>query len=195
MRIAKTAGPLLVFAFASFGATTFSVSIDTSSLNGAGDFMDLNFNGGFPATATIDNFTGAALNGGSLQTFGTITGTLPAEVVMSDDGADYFEGLTFGNTISFLVTFDGTPGGATGNTFAISFLSGSNDPLLTGNLVDGFIARFDMDTSGNVTPTTFANPSGGPSFAGVQLITPEPGTGLLLMAGVALFAAGRRNRV
>jgi len=171
----------------------YEISIDTSSLPaGALGFIDLSFNGGFPATATIDNFTGATVNGAMLFTQGTISGTLPGEVSIGDDNADYNEGIAFGSSIDFLLTLSGTPSGVDGDTFAVSFF-GTDDatPLLTADENDGFLVKFDLDTLGNVTVTAFDSPTGGPSLASAAAV-PEPAGVSLLLAG--LFCAGWLQR-
>lgn len=169
--------------------TMYQVSVNTSSLSaGAMGFIDLAFNGGFPATATIDNFTGATVNGATLFTQGTISGTLPGVVTIGDDNADYNEGVRFGSSIDFLLTLSGTPSGTIGDVFTVSFF-GTDDatPLLTADENDGFLLQFALGTNGNVTATAFNSPTGGPSFASVTPV-PEPGSASFLLAG--LFCAG-----
>jgi len=163
----------------------YEISIDTSSLpSGALGFIDLSFNGGFPATATVDNFTGATVDGTTLFTQGTISGTLPGEVSIGDDNADYNEGIAFGSSIEFLLTLSGTPSGLDGDTFAVSFF-GTDDatPLLTADENDGFLLRFDLDTLGNIAATAFDSPTGGPSLATAAAV-PEPGGVSFLLAGL-----------
>ena len=101
---------LSIFTAASQGSPLFQVRVDTGSLaaNTTG-FIDLAFNGGYPATATISSYsmTGGSLNASSISTFGTVSGTLPGVVTLSDDNTDYDEGLTFGTSLSFLLNFSG----------------------------------------------------------------------------------------
>ncbi len=176
-------------------ASTFQISVDASSLtHGTTGFIDLAFNGGYPATAVISNFSniGGSLNATTLTTFGTISGTLPGVITMSDDAADYNEGITYGTPISFLITLSGTPSGTTGNVFTLSLLDSlDSSGLLTGNTNDGWLVQFEMDTQGNITPDAFANPTGGPSFATVTPV-PEPATWLLSAAALAAFSLLRR---
>ena len=199
MKPARLFSIFLVLAAApSCAGTLYSVSIDTSSLTaGTTGFIDFTFDGGFPATASIYNFSpGAALDSSTLQTLGTITGTLPGEVDMSNDDSDYFEGISFGSPISFLLGLSGTPGGTQGDTFTLTFYNADiSGGLLTGNVSDAWLAQWQMDTAGNITPAAYANPSGGPSFASIQLITPEPGSALLLLAGLAGAMVLRRRIV
>lgn len=181
-----TTAPLLADAM-------YDISIDTSSLPaGAMGFIDLAFNGGFPATATIDNFTGATVNAATLFTQGTISGTLPGEVTIADDNTDYNEGISFGSSIDFLLTFSGTPSGAVGDVFTVSFF-GTDDatPLLTANENDGFLLQFGLDPHGEISVTAFDSPTGGASFATATAV-PEPREASLLLAG--LFCAGWFSR-
>jgi hypothetical protein len=167
----------------------YKLTIDTTSLpSGTTGFIDLSFNGGFPAVASIGSFaiTGGSLNAGSLATQGTITGTLPGLVTLLDDNADYFEGINFGSAVSFNLSLNGSPSGSTGDVFTLSFFnSAQTDALLTGNLNDLWLAQFQMDTAGKITPTAYANPSGGPSFATITVI-PEPAAGWMLIAAAGL---------
>ncbi len=175
---------------------SYSVSIDTRSLAPATNgFIDLTFNGGYPATAVIDNFmnVGGSLNPGTIFTQGTVTGSLPGMLTMKADNADYDEGIGFGSAIKFNLTLSGTPGGTTGDVFTLSFFnSGFTGGLLTGNANDLWIAQFKLDTRGNVTSTAYANPAGGPSFATIASV-PEPATGMLFLVGL-LGAALYRQR-
>ena len=104
----------------------------------------------------------------------------------------------FGSPISFDLSLSGTPGGSIGDVFTLSFFnSGFTGGLLTGNVNDDWLAQFQIDTHGNITPVAFANPSGGPSFATITEVaaTPEPASGLLLAAALAgIFGLGRRRR-
>jgi hypothetical protein len=157
-------------------ASSFQISIDASSLPPAtSGFIDFAFNGGYPATAVVSNFSnaGGLLNSGTITTFGTVSGTLPGMLTIGDDDADYDEGITYGTQISFLLTLSGTPSGTTGNVFTLSLFDTLFDGLLTGNTTDGWLVQFQMDTQGDIAADAFANPTGGPSFATVTAV-PEP---------------------
>ena len=80
----------------SFAGQLDLIAIDTSSLApGTAGFIDLAFNGGFPATATISNFSmsGGSLTPATIFTQGTVAGTLPGTVTLHEDNADYDEGI------------------------------------------------------------------------------------------------------
>ena len=202
MTLAKLCSLLPILAAAPCFASQYAVTVDASSLLSppTSGFIDFTFNGGFAATAVISNFLnpGGSLDAGSIFTQGTVSGTLPGSVIMGDDNADYDEGIGFGSPISFDLSLSGTPGGSIGDVFTLSFFnSGFTGGLLTGNVNDDWLAQFQIDTHGNITPVAFANPSGGPSFATITEVaaTPEPASGLLLAAALAgIFGLGRRRR-
>ena len=56
---------------------------------------------------------GGTLDSASVSTYGTVSGTLPGDVAMSENSSDYYEGITFGPSISFDLTLDGIPDGNT----------------------------------------------------------------------------------
>jgi hypothetical protein len=172
-------------------AEVYNVAVDTSSLApGTAGFIDLAFNGGYPATAAITGYsqTGGSLSPGTIFTQGTVTGSLPGAVTLGDDNADYDEGITFGSSILFQLNLSGTPSGTTGDVFTLSFFNSDfSGSLLTGNINDGWLAQFQMDTNGNITPTAYANPSGGPSDATITTPTPEPGTGMALALALLIL--------
>jgi hypothetical protein len=189
---------LFLLAATTQAGTLYQVTVDTSSLAASTTgFIDLAFNGGYPATATISGYgmTGGSLNAGTINTFGTISGTLPGTVMLNDDNADYDEGLTFGTSLSFNLTLSGVPSGTVGDVFTLSFFNSTfTGGLLTGNLSDFWIAQFQMDTKGNVTATAYPNPTGGQSFATINAV-PEPGVAALAITGfmMVLVTAKRRK--
>jgi hypothetical protein len=177
-------------------ASTFQVSVNAGSLpHGTTGFIDFAFNGGYPATAVISNFSnaGGSLNSGTIFTQGTVTGALPGSVTMGDDNTDYDEGITYGSPIGFLLTLSGTPSGSTGDVFTLSLFDSAFDGLLTANVNDGWILQFQMDTLGNTTPLAYANPSGGPSFVTVSAV-PEPATWFFTGASLAVILFVRHGK-
>src|SRR5580692_1663758 len=112
--------PVLCFAsMASAGPITYDVTVNTSSISGTAGSLDFNFNPGPSATQfaslQILNFTsdGSLVNCASnVQGFcatGDVSGQLPGALTF-DNGTgfnDYFDGLTFGTTLSFDVSLYG----------------------------------------------------------------------------------------
>ncbi len=197
MRFAKLSCLLIVLAAVPCFATTLDIVIDSSSLSpSTSGFIDFYFDGGYPATAVISNFSdaGGTLNSTSITTSGTVSGTLPGDVVMNENGSDYDEGITFGPLISFDLTLAGVPDGNNEDEFTLTFYnSGNSGGLLTGNNSDYWLVQVLIDTQGNVTSTEYANPSHGPSYADVYVV-PEPASWLLCAAAFAGVFFFRRAR-
>ena len=179
---------------------TYSVTVNTSSQAGNGGYIDLELNAGsFGAqdiTATVTGFSGATLTPGdpNNDAIGT-TGSLPGPLSFDNQiGNDYFEGLTFGNQLSFLVTLSGdgvsTSGASTSNSgtiFQLAFLDPNVSSFLFSNDPNGLAAEIDVAADG--TLSTASQP--GTSVAA----TPEPATlSLVGMAGVLVRVAQRRRR-
>jgi hypothetical protein len=181
------------------------VTIDTSSVSGTYGYVDLEFNPGNSttqaATAGILNFEPAGmLDGTSIQTSGDFLGTLPGPLTAVNDTAynDYFEGLTFGSVLSFMLTLSGPaisdPNGTStaGTTFGVGFYDASQNSILTGDS-SGFAAEVNINLDGSTTPTVFDSASGGPSVATIQAV-PEPAS-FGLVGGIAgiIFMRFRRR--
>jgi hypothetical protein len=164
-------------------AGTYSVSIDTSSIAGVNGSLFFFFDGGVspfdPATATVHAFTGGTLD----------PGTLPADLVLGNDPpALYQQGITYGNLIHFFLELDGpavsspNPGAVGGSDFELFLLDSTDSSLLTddpnGSIIDASIEA----KTGHVSFTTFTN-NGGASVVSVAAV-PEPGSALLLLAGL-----------
>ena len=179
---------------------TYLFSVNTSSQAGNGGYIDLELNAGSlgaqDITATVNGFNGAVLNPGdpNNDAIGT-TGSLPGPLSFDNQtGNDYFEALTFGNQLSFLVTLSGdgvSTGGAStsdsGTIFQVSFLDSSISNFLFSNDPNGVAAEIDVAADG--TLTTAAQP--GSSVAA----TPEPATWVLVgMAGVLVGVVQQRKR-
>jgi hypothetical protein len=178
---------------------TYAVSVNTSSQAGNGGYIDLEFNAGsFPSqdiTATVTGFSGATLNSADPfnDAIGT-TGSLPGDVAFDNQtGNDYFEALTFGNNISFLVTLSGdglsTAGSSTndaGTNFQLSFFDPTISSFLFSNDPNGTAALIEVAADG--TPSIETQP--GTTVAP----TPEPATLSLLGLGGVLIGVARRWR-
>jgi hypothetical protein len=204
MRLTLTLGGLacLLSATAFAGPITYSVSIDSSSIAGTSGSFDFNFNPGpFTTQAASLQILGFTTNGsltGSPSLFGNVSGTLPATLTFNNGAAfnDYFQGLTFGSTLSFSVSLFGpalsAPDGVStsGSAFAFSMFSDAAGtiPALTTDNTNGFAYVVNVNLDGTTTATSFLPPSGVPS--GV----PEPGTASLILAGVLIVCCGCRYK-
>lgn len=177
-----------------------SVVVDTHTLAGVNGNVDFQFNPGplsaQSATLDIKNFAGATyLAGSQVDTGGASGGPLPGTVVLTNSTVynDDFEGVKFGNTMTFTLDFTGSainsPTGtfSSGSSFAFSlFDSTGNNPLLT-NDPNGFAAIVNVNRNGSLTATT-------PSSS--VTILPEPSSWMMMIGGSLLALGGlyRRKR-
>ncbi|HEX5282488.1 MAG TPA: NF038129 family PEP-CTERM protein [Bryocella sp.] len=178
-------------------SVTYLVSVDTSSQNGNTGYIDLELNAGsLPAAdvmATVSGFNGATPDSGDLFTLGT-NGTLPGDVSFDNQTPnDYFEALTFGNSVSFLVTLSGpgvSPTGSissdAGTDFQLEFLDPSQSSFLFTNDPNGPAAIIAIANDGSVSAEAQPGSAVAP--------TPEPATLSLVALGGVLMLAARRWR-
>jgi hypothetical protein len=181
-------------------SVTYSVTVNTSSQTGNPGYIDLELNAGSlgaqDITAVVTGFNGAVLNFGAPGSGSTGTmGFLPGPVSFDNQiGNDYFEGLTFGDQLSFLVTLSGdgvsTSGASTsdsGTVFQVAFEDGSQSNFLFSNDPNGVAGEIDVAADGMLS--TASQP--GASVAA----TPEPATlSLVGLAGVLVGVAQRRKQ-
>jgi hypothetical protein len=187
---------------ASAAPIIYDVSVDTSSISGTPGSLDFNFNPGplvtQSASLQILDFTSDGTLAGSPMLTGDVAGTLPATLTF-DNGAgfnDYFEGFTYGSTLSFQVRLYGpaltSPDGTStsGSTFAFSMFSDAAGtmPALTTDATDGFAFTVDVNLDGT---TTVSNFSAQTTVAPATPAVPDPGTLPLMAAGIGLWLAFR----
>ena len=181
-----------------------SIGVDTSSISGTIGSLDFNFNPG-PlisqlAMADILNFSSDGVLAGSPILTGDVSGTLPSTVTFDNGGAlnDYFDGFTFGSTLTFVVRLYGpavnSPDGisTSGSSFAFSMFSDAagTTPALTSDAIDGFAVTLDLNLDGSITPTNFSAQT-----ALAEETVPEPGSGLLVIGGLLLLSLTFRTRL
>jgi hypothetical protein len=184
--------------------TSYNIFIDTSSLAGNPGGIYLSFSPGFdsdPASVAISAFEPlAGLPGGPAFTDGGVTGTLDTGNLTFTNYLyalnDYGEYVTFGASLSFTATFDLPDAlvGSSGSELDIE-LTGPDlaTPVLTSDQ-SGNIVEIPYDQTGLFTPTS-TSPSA--TVTPASSATPEPGTPLLLLAGLGVIAflpAHRRPR-
>jgi hypothetical protein len=172
--------------------TTFTVSVDTTSLKNHGPFeLVLVLTGGSTTNDTtigINNFAfGSGGSGGSVQgTIGGSSGSLTS-------GVSLFDSVFFNE---FGANF--TPGGQL--SFGVSIVSTSIDSptpdLFEFAILNSFGAVSTTDPSGQNTLITVDLDSGKPTVERYAIVTPEPGSILLLTTGflMALLARLRNGR-
>lgn len=193
-----------VAGLASANAITYDVTVDTTSVSGTAGSLDLNFNPGplvtQAASLQILDFASDGTLDGSPMLTGDASGALPGAVTFDNGTAfnDYFEGFTYGNTISFDVSLYGpalsSPDGTStsGSTFAFSMFSDSAGtiPALTTDTTDGFAFTVDVNLDGTTTVTNFSSQTGVVP-QGVSSV-PEPKLAVLVLGAVGLVASRRR---
>ena len=188
----------------------YNIFINTSSEATQYGYIDFQFDGTFTtqiATAELENFTtDGTLNASDVNNSvsGDVTGTLPGTVTF-DNGTsfnDYFEGITFGNQISFLLDLGGaainSPNGNGGGAFLIDFQNSTGSFLFTndpsGSTASNWtVAYFDVNPDGSVTVTTPPGAGNTASVVSFQVV-PEPAPAALLGLGLAALAFARSRR-
>jgi Tfp pilus assembly protein PilW len=188
----------------------YSVSVDTSSQLHQTGFIDIEFNPGDNtsqlATLAITGFTGGtlqpALTPPTGAPVGDVSGLLPGTVLFDNVQTtnEYTEGITFGNSLHFLATFDGpaiqTPNGSTGSLFQLDFLNANGSAFLFtadpegNNAFDFNVATIALNSDGTLTPATYLDTNG--SSDATVTLAPEPATFLLLGAALALLSRYRK---
>ena len=145
------------------------------------------------ASLQILSFSSDGLLAGGPTLTGDVSGALPS-TVMFDNGTgfnDYFEGFTYGSTLSFDVSLFGpalsSPNGTStsGSTFAFSMFSdpAGTIPTLTSDTTDGFAFIANVNLDGTTTVTNYS-PETSISTANA---VPEPSSLALLGTAIALW--------
>ena len=194
---------LLCFAsIASAAPVTYDVTVNTFSISGTAGSLDFNFNPGplvtQAASLQILNFASDGPLAGSPMLTGDVAGALPATLTF-DNGTgfnDYFEGFTYGSTLSFQVSLFGpalsSPDGVStsGSTFSFSMFSDAAGtiPILTTNTTEGLAFTIDVNLDGTTTVTNFS-PQTNVVPATAPPAIPEPSTLSLIVFGVGLWVA------
>jgi hypothetical protein len=187
----------------------YDVTVDTHSISGTPGSLDFNFNPGPLVTQAADlqilNFTGGSLEAcaANVQGFcstGDVTGTLPGILTLDNGTAlnDYFDGFTYGNSLSFDVRLYGpainSPDGTStsGSTFAFSMFSDSAGtmPTLTSDLTNGFASTIDVNLDGTTTVSNFSSVT----TISAPNAVPEPATFAVTGIFLGLIGAHKQFR-
>jgi hypothetical protein len=194
------ASSLCLGSLAPAGPITYDVTVDTSFISGTAGSLDFNFNPGplvtQAASLQILSFASDGTLAGSPALTGDVAGTLPATLTFDNGTAfnDYFEGFTFGSTLSFRVSLYGpalsSPDGVStsGSTFAFSMFSdpAGTMPVLTTDTTDGFAFTVDVNLDGTTAVNNFSSQT--VVSPATTSTTPEPGS--LAMVGLAIVLLG-----
>jgi hypothetical protein len=192
---------LWVSSIASAAPITYDVSVDTSSISGTAGSLDFNFNPGplvtQSASAQILDFTSDGTLAGNPVLTGDVSGALTGTVTFDHGTAfnDYFEGFTYGSTLSFQISLYGpalsSPDGTStsGSAFAFSMFSDAAGtiPALTTDTADGFAFTVGVSLDGttpltNSSAQTTVVPATAPAI-------PEPSTLSLIAVGFGIWLA------
>lgn len=187
---------VLLVANSAFAALSYNVSIDTSSLNGTDGYLYFQyapFVDAISSTATISGFTGGTLASANdtvnIIDGSAVTGMLPGSVVFGNTSQsatnDYNHAIHFGNSLSFLVSFNNyLPAGQTGSsTFSLGLFQ---DAQGSAALLGGTLFTIDLLNDGSTSSTIIANQASATP-------TPIPAAFWLLGSGLAGLAGIRRR--
>lgn|ERR1700722_19568606 len=200
---------VLCAATAMANVITYDVTVNTSSISGTTGSFDFNFNPGTlvtqAASLQILDFSSNGTLAGGPELTGDVSGALPGTLTF-DNGSgfnDYFEGFTFGSTLSFEVSLYGpalsSPNGTatSGSTFAFSMFSDAagTTPTLTSDTADGFAYTVNVNLNGTTTVTDYSSETGVVAATGPVGVVPEPSNIVLILAAIVCCGAMRRRRV
>ncbi len=183
---------------------TYDVTVDTSSVSGDAGSLDFQFNPGplvsQAASLQILNFSSDGTLAGSPALTGDVSGALPGTLTFDNLTGfnDYFEGFTFGSTLSFQVSLFGpalsSPDGTSTSTSAFGFSIFSDPagtiPILTNDTTDGFASVLTVNLDGTTTASNFSDQT---TVAPAESAVPEPSS-LRILAAVMLVAFVLKRR-
>jgi hypothetical protein len=179
-------------------ASTYQVSVDTSTLNGSAaslafDLTDSDV--GVDTTVVITSFATDGTLGSAVVT-GGVSGSLPGTVTLTDlDFLNSLEqGITLGDALSFTLEMTTASSGGVPDAFSFFILTPSGSASLVGTDLAGdalLILEADGSPGGSLSAASGTEPSV-PVAATPAVAVPFPAALLLLGAGTALALSRRR---
>lgn len=175
--------------------TDYDVTVNTSSLAGQAGYIDLQLEPGPTATnlvtASVMSFTqNGSLTGGAMLT-GNVTGQLPGTLNFNNQTSfnDYFQGVKFGTTESFIVALNGpTPTGGGPTAFNIGFYGADGaTPLLTTSS-NGEAGQIVINSNGSTGVATYGSALQIQAASG-PVTAPEINAGSAVSAITLLFGS------
>lgn len=196
LRAGAIAGALLTAFAATASAAPISYTLTVAGLpTGLTGHVDLSYAAAAQvnpaATATITSFNVYDGSLGTATSGGDVTGALPGAVTFGDSpGFNYVsQALTYGNTLSFVLTVDGD----TQSSFSVGFFL---DPINSFPAPENGSLLLTFDATGLVSSIVIPGPNGEPAppFSIEQTTAvPEPATMVLLSTGLLGLIARRRK--
>jgi len=190
-------GLMLLAHNAAHAIPTYHVSIDTAGLTGRGlmDFTFLANAGATPASAVLNNFSGAF--GATFDRSAGAAGGIPGGIVLGNqDGGDYLtQFVDLGGLFSFDVRFDGDFAN-TENVDESQFDATLYNDDLTAYLGGaGSFAEFVLvpESSGKPGTVLASSPTGLASVARLAEV-PEPSSPLLALTALGMLGLARSRR-
>ncbi len=191
---------LLTLGAAAQAQTRYLVTLNTRTLNTTSGGLDFQFNPGGSGTSTASvQVTGFTTNGtlvGASSDSGSATGALPGTLGISNSPGinEVFQGVTFGTTLSFALTFTSPDPTPVGSLFAFTLFDNSGSQLLSNN-PDGSVLDISVNPDGSLTPQPAPPGANGLTVtpAPVPEASPALSLGLLLALGGGAMAVRRRK--
>src|SRR5271165_6076682 len=188
---------------ASAGEITYQVTVNTSSVAGTSGSFDFQFNPGplITQAASLDilAFGGNGSLVGAPFLTGNVVGALPGTLTFQNSTAfnDYFQGFTYGSSLTFDVHLYGpaltSPNGTatSGSTFAFSMFGdpAGTMPVLTTDTTDGFAFLINVNLDGTTTVLNYSLET-----TVVPVPVPEPNALGVMLTGMAIALVTLRIR-